>query len=68
MTVQSNRSEDNVLKAFGDYEIKPQTIIENHLVYMNHETGSHLVFSDYGWQVRKYHEIKIVFTMWLLRS
>jgi len=51
VTVQSNRSEDNVLKAFGDYEIKPQTIIENHLVYMNHETGSHLVFSDYGWQV-----------------
>ena len=49
--VLTNQSNDKDLKAFGVYEIKPRTIIENHPVYINHKSGSHLVFSDYGWQV-----------------
>ena len=59
MTIQSNKSDDEGLKVFGSYTIKPQTIIENHLVYINPEKGSHLVFSDYGWQVRKEHSMQL---------
>ena len=53
MTIQSNKSDDEGLKVFGSYTVKPQAIFKNHLVYINREKGSHLVFSDYGWQVRK---------------
>ena len=59
MKVLSNQSKVNELKAFGVYEIKPQTIVENHPVYINHKSGSHLVFSDYGWQVSNYNHIPI---------